>query len=288
MVVLPNGRTAASSLRSRNRNTRSGGVAVFLAALLAVAGCSSTDPGAAAPTREQTSADRVAARLAGRYAHFDIVAYQSTDMKTLIISYGFTDLAVKDRKLIATESFCHSEHRSDQPITTKMSDAATTAIRPPSTPVAVSEKAGRIRIRRPATPTGIGVHLADPARDALPTDPNDPRIADDDNDGKPGVTVHIKVTDDLSGDLYIARREIFAYDVLVQDDGSMRGAVEDHSEQLIVGATNDIFKTTAEWTQYPDPSKSPIILKPVGKSWDCTRLMAARDRLFPPTPVVDF
>ena len=122
----------------------------------------------------------------------------------------------------------------------------------------------------------------------MPTDPNDPRIADDDHDGNPGVTVHIKVTDDLQGDLFIARREIFAYDVLAQDDRSLTGTVSDHSEQLIVGATNDIFKTTAAWTQHPDLDKSPIILKPVEKSWDCNRLMAERDRLFPPTPSVDW
>ena len=135
------------------------------------------------------------------------------------------------------------------------------AIRPPATPVEVTEKNGRIRIQRPRTPTGIGIRLRDPANDPLPTDPDDPRIADDDNDGKPGVTVRIKVTDSISGELYIARREIFAYDVVRQDDGSFNGSVDDHSEQLIVGASNDMFKTEAEWTQHPDPDKSPIILE---------------------------
>jgi len=76
--------------------------------------------------------------------------------------------------------------------------------------------------------------------------------------------------------------------VLSRRDGSLTGTVDDHSEQLIVGASNDMFKTKAEWTQHPDPNKSPIILKPVDKSWDCDRLMAERDRLFPPTPEVDW
>ena len=265
-----------------------GAVVGFLAAVMAVAGCSSADPRTGAETSGHQKADRVAKRLAGRYAHYDVVAYQSTDMKTLIISYGFTDLALKNGTLSATESFCHSELRSDQPITTEMSDAATSAIRPISTPVTVTEKDGQARIKRPATPTGIGIHLRDPAHDALPTDPNDPRIADDDHDGSPGISVHIKVTNDLQGDLYIARREIFAYDVRAQKDRSLQGQVSDHSEQLIVGATNDIFKTKAAWIQYPDLTKSPIILKPVAKSWNCTRLIAERDRLFPPTPSVDW
>lgn len=259
-----------------------------LAVLAPVAACSSGSAQEARPAPSDTSVAVAGQDRAGRYAHYDVVAYQSTDMKTLIISYGFTDLAVHDGTLTATESFCHSEHRSDQPISTEMSDAATSAITPIPAVVTVTERDGRVHLSRPATPTGIGIHLADPAHDPLPTDPNDPRIADDDHDGKPGVTVHIRVTDDFTGDLYIARREIFAYDVTGQDDGSLTGTVSDHSEQLIVGATDDIFKTKAEWIQYADPQKSPIILVPVDPSWDCGRLMVERDRLFPPTPRVDW
>jgi len=217
-----------------------------------------------------------------------VVAYESATMKTLIISYGFTDLESKGNELIATESFCHAEHRSDLPITTTMSDAATSAIKPASIAVVKSTKDGKTRIQRAETPTGIGIHFADPANDVLPTDPNDPRIADDDHDGKPGITAHIKVSEDFQGELYIARRERFAYDVLLQDDKSLIGTVTDRSEQLIVGATNDMFKTADQWVQKADLAKSPIILKPVGKDWDCTRLMAERDGLFPPTPKVDW
>lgn len=269
-------------------------VILAVVGLAPVVGCGSgaaqgvaTDATAAANVRT-TTVDPALARVAGRYAHYDVVAYQSSDMKTLIISYGFTDMDVKDGALVATESFCHSEHRSDLPITTQMSDAATSAIKPIPTKVTVSTKDGKLRIVRPRSPTGIGIHLADPANDPLPNDPNDPRIADDDHDGKPGVTVHIKVTDTLSGDLYIARREIFEYEVTGQDDGSLTGTVSDHSEQLIVGATNDIFKTKAEWLQHPNLDKSPIILKPVDKSWDCTRLMGERPAMFPKTPTVDW
>ena len=257
------------------------------AALAATGGCGrSADTVAKADALAK--ADPVATRLGGRYAHYDVVAYQSSDMKTLIVSLGFTDLTVKDGKLMATESFCHAEHRSDQPIETTISDAATSAIRPISTAVTLTNSDGRARIERPETPTGVGIHLSDPANDPLPTDPNDPRVADDDHDGHPGITVHIKVTDAVQGDLYIARRERFAYDVLEQRDHSLTGTVSDHSEQLIVGATSDIFITRATWSQVPDLTKSPIILKQVAPNWDCQRLMAARDELFPPTPTVDW
>jgi hypothetical protein len=255
-------------------------MAVIGAAVLAGCGGSSSEA--------DTATTSVGGRLAGRYAHYDVVAYQSTDMKTLIISYGFTDLAEEGGSLVATDSFCSSEHRSDQPISVELSDTATRAITPVPTPVTLTVTDGRARISRPETPTGIGVDLEDPANDPLPTDPNDPRIADDDNDGKPGVTATVRVSEDLSGEIYLARREIFAYVVEEQADGSLTGTVDDRSEQLVVAATDDIFLTQAEWVQYEDRAKSPIILIPVDGDWDCDRLMAERPRLFPPTPEVDW
>lgn len=227
-------------------------------------------------------------RLQGRYAHYDVVAYQSTVIKTLIISYGFTDLTLKDGALIATESFCFSEHRSDQPIMTEMSDEATQAIKPPSIEVEMSEMDGQVYLWRPATPTALGIELENPETDALPKDPKDAKAVDADGDGKPGVTVKIKVSEDFMGELYIARREIFAYGVTEQSDGSLVGEVTDNSEQLILGASNDVFLMSAEWLQVPDLSKSPIILKPVSADWDCARLKAERPELFPPTPMVDW
>ncbi len=241
----------------------------------------------AATVTAPTVAPAVAA-LAGRYGHFDGVAYQSTQMKTLIVSFGFTDFWVENGVLMTKQSFCHADHRSDQTITVTMSDAATSAIKPIATAVKVTTIDGKTRIYRPPTPTGIGIRLQDPANESLPTDPNDPRIVDDDGDGKPGVTASIVVSPELKGEIYLARREIFAYDLEVQPDRTLTGTVTDKSEQLVVGASNDLFKTQAAWTQFPDLSKSPIVLVPVEADWDCARLMAERPALLPPTPNVDW
>ena len=257
--------------------------AALLGAALAASGCgSASSDSATSPT------DDAIERLAGRYAHYDVVAYESSDMKTLIISYGFTDLRVEDGALTAEDSFCSSEHRSDQPIDVVLSDAATQAIDPVPTDVALTVVDGRARLSRPETPTGIGVELADPANEPLPTDPTDPRIADDDNDGKPGVTARISASGDLVGEIYLARREIFAYVVDEQSDASLVGTVSDRSEQLVIGASNKAFITQAEWVQHDDLAKSPILLVPVDDTWDCARLMSERDRIFPPTPDVDW
>ncbi len=265
-------------------------VAVFLVGAV-VTGCSSA-------TADQDAADAndgagskteaAAERLAGRYAHYDVVAYEGADMKTMIISYGFTDYDVVDGGLRSRDTFCFSEARTDQPIQISFSDAATQAIKPEPVDVKVTVRDGRAHVSRPETPTGIGVRLENPAEDPLPTDPDDPRIVDDDDDGNPGVTATVILTPEFQGEIYLARREIFSYEVDEDDDGSLSGVVKDRSEQLIIGASDPIFETNGAWTQHPDLTKSPILLVPVARSWDCSRLRAERDGLFPPTPTVDY
>ena len=246
-------------------------------------------PPSSQPTPSTTAQETLGAELVGRWAHYDVVAYQDDLFKTLIISYGFNDFDEIDGRIVDTAEFCFSEQRTDQPIETSFSDAATQAIKPPPTPVEIDVVDGMLRLRRPATPTPVGIRLDDPAVEALPTDPADPRIVDDDGDGNPGVTVTIRVGDDLTGELYIARREIFAYDVLLTEPDTLTGTVTDDSEQLVIGASDPAFAISpANWGQYPDLSKSPIILRRVDADWDCERLAAERDSLFPPTPVVDW
>ncbi len=239
----------------------------------------SSDPAVSVPGDE----------LVGRWAHFDVVAYEDGVLKTLIVSYGFDDFTEVDGRIVDSTEFCFSEQRTDQPIETSLSDAATQAIRPPATPVEVDVVDGVLRIRRPATPTPVGIRLDDPAEESLPTDPDDPRIVDDDGDGKPGITVTIRVTDDLTGELYIARREIFAYEALLVAPDLLTGTVTDRSEQLVIGASDPVFAGSGtSWVQHADPAKSPIILVRVDEDWDCDRLRAERDDLFPPTPDVDW
>jgi hypothetical protein len=227
--------------------------------------------------------------LVGRWAHYDVVAYEDDVLKTLIISYGFNDFTEVDGQIVDQASFCFSEQRTDQPIRTSLSDAATQAISPPPAPLEVDVVDGVLRVRRSATPTPVGIRLDDPFNESLPTDPNDPRVVDDDGDGKPGLTVTIEVTPELIGELYIARREIFAYEAFLTAPDVLTGVVTDNSEQLVIGASDPIFASSpANWDQYSDLTKSPIILKRVDADWDCARLAAERDDLFPPTPEVDW
>lgn len=263
-------------------------VPALLAVLVVLAGAcgGSGTTGSAAGAAPASTAPAVAgAELAGRWAHYDIVAYQGQPMKTMIISYGFTDFTVQGDRLIESEEFCHADQVTDQPIKTSISDAGTRAIKPVSTPVEVAGEPGARRVLRPATPTPVGIRLADPANETLPADRHDPRIVDDDHDGKPGITVVVHFGEAGDGELYIARREIFAYDLTQDGPDSLKGTVKDSSEQLVLGASVPILENTdANWDQVTDRSLSPILMKRVGAEWDCDRLMAERNQLFPPDP----
>jgi hypothetical protein len=243
----------------------------------------SNDPQWVAPTSKQEAM----AAMAGHYAHYDVVAYQGQTptgpLSTFIISYGFTDLVIENGELVQYDRFCHAEQKANQPFVSTFPDAATQAIQPRSAVVEVYEENGAWKLRRPATPTLVGID-GDPNA-PLSLDPRDPLIYDADQDGQPGVTVFLKLYGLISGEIYLARREVFQDEMTLYSDGSLRGAVIDKSEQLVVGASLGILNTPNNPAQWGDLGLSPIILVRIPDDIDtCEELMAQRDGLFPAEP----
>lgn len=269
----------------------------MLAGSLLLVGCSGTLPWPPSPLYETPTNDpdwqapankaEAMATMAGHYAHYDIVAYEGETangpLSSFVVSYGYTDLVIEGGELVAYDSFCHAEYIANQPFDTIFSDAATQAIQPPGAIVDVYRENGAWKIWRPATPTLNGID-GDPSV-PLSMDRNDPLISDDDNDGKPGVTVVVILFGLIRGEIYIARREIFANELTLYSDGSLWGNVIDDSEQLVIGASLAILDTPSNPPQRRDPGLNPIILIPVSPDIDtCEELMALRDALFPPEP----
>lgn len=241
------------------------------------------DPNWNAPAGKQEAMEA----MTGHYAHYDVVAYQGQTptgpLSTFVISYGFTDLVIENGVLVEHDRFCHAEHKANQPFVSTFPDTATQAILPRSAVVEVYQEDGAWKLHRPATPTLIGIG-GDPDV-PLSMNPNDPLINDDDHDGKPGVTVFVKLFGFIQGEIYIARREIFQNILTLYSDGSLRGFVVDDSEQLVVGASLGILNTPNNPDQWNDPGLNPIILVPVPADLDtCEELMADRGSLFPAEP----
>ena len=90
----------------RARHRRAAIVLVSSSLLLAACGSDDSKSSDAAPrsTTSTTAPAVLGDELVGRWAHYDIVAYQDSMMKTMIVSYGFTNFTVEDGKLIEASS----------------------------------------------------------------------------------------------------------------------------------------------------------------------------------------
>jgi len=226
--------------------------------------------------------------LVGHYAHYDVVAYEDTTtrttMRTLIISYGFTDFFLEDGKLMQADRFVRAEQKlSKKNAVSVFSDEAVQAIKPRVQEVELSLKDGVWHIYRPPTPSLLGID-GDPTQ-PLSTDPDDPNLTDPDKDGHPGVTVQLSVGKFFTGEIYLIRREIFTNYVRLNYNGTLSGYVIDDSEQFVVGASKKILNQPSNSIQHPDKGLSPLLMVPIDPHIDSLEeLMSIRDEIFPEEP----
>jgi hypothetical protein len=227
-------------------------------------------------------------KIAGHYAHYDVVAYEDTTtrttMRTFIISYGFTDFYLEDSRLIQSDRFVHAEQKlSRKNSKSVFKDEAVQAIKPRVQEVELFQKDGTWHIYRPESPSLLGIK-GDPMK-PLSTDPNDPNLTDPDKDGHPGVTVQISVGKFFSGEIYLIRREIFSNYLTLNNNGTLSGYVIDRSEQFVVGASKKILNQESNTFQHPDTGLSPVLLVKVDPDIDSfEELMRIRDDIFPEEP----
>ena len=224
-------------------------------------------------------------QLVGHYAHYDVVAYDDPQllgtMRSKVITFGITEFQMRDGELVEIDTFCHAEHESNLPVKSEVPDSFTRAIVPRVATITVGDSAQGWDLWRPETPTGIGIRFTDPLTEVMPKDSKDPRISDDDGDGHPGVTVFLR-SGPIRGQLYLARRERFAYELRVMTPDLIVGLVHDQSEQLVLGS-RPFFLSHGHFNpvQHSDLTSSPITLRRLPGHYDCDTLMQERALWFP-------
>lgn len=239
--------------------------------------------------------------IRGHYGHFDVVAYDdrstNTPMSSFIVSYGYTDFIPQsdggETRLTQTNRFLFADYILNQKgVETFFDPSAVQAIKPRASEVELYYQDGLWRMYRPETPVLLGVRgdpdisLEENIRAARAAGMGNERLfPDDDGDGKPGVTVKLKIAGFINGELYIARREIYRNHLTLQPGGIISGHVEDLSEQYVIDANMRILRQQSESLQYGGPGLNPIYLIPLHRNINSAeQLLEIRDRIFPPLP----
>ena len=119
-----------------------------------------------------------------------------------------------------------------------------------------------------------GATLTNPASDPLPTDPNDPAVIDQDQDGNPGIT--IKLGGIVSGDLYVVQRQKSDLTGIAVSSDRIEGQYGFTSEQNILASNPTTLKTLAAQTAITDPNlcASTFVMARVQSAWTCTDVNA--------------
>jgi len=127
-----------------------------------------------------------------------------------------------------------------------------------------------------------GCTLDDPATDELPKEASDPRVYDQDKDGKPGVTVDMigDIPMMFQGEGYIAitQRMSNSYSGSTTG-GEIKGSVAWSDEQYILEYSHDILKNSGK--AVPDNAASNFHVVKIDEDWTCEDIIANESTLFP-------
>ena len=124
------------------------------------------------------------------------------------------------------------------PETIRSGPAMTTAIK-------IWDDEGVVRFDRDFATVILGAQLKDADLDALPTDKNDPRVIDADQDGQAGLTAHASGTiklgfikKNIEADIYFVQRSRDKFTGTLVEGGRLSGSVIDETEQSFLGSNN--------------------------------------------------
>lgn len=226
----------------------------------------------------------VAAQLVGVWAMKSRVAVKQTVpilgmMDSATTAWGLASIEADGDALVIKELGCHVEVDPSPSATTVIPDAVPQSVAPQPVPLHAWKDGPSVQFVRMPKAFGVGVTLADPETDTLPTKADDPRIVDTDKDGHPGVTV--KVMGLASGDIYTVQRQKTAYYGALDGSGKLVGRAWDRSEQSVIGATTPLLNQQVKSSQDPDASKSTVTMVKVDSSYDCKKLIAEKQKLLP-------
>ena len=111
----------------------------------------------------------------------------------------------------------------------------------------------------------------------LPSDASDPRIADLDGDGQPGLTVQVGGL--IDGEIFLVQRSWSELDGVVRSGNKIEGQVAWGSEERILGASRSLLKSKPEKRPDPERRSNFFRMRRVPQTATCEQVLARRQKL---------
>ena len=256
----------------------------LLLALVVVAGTILFSAPATTQTTEQASSSDTYPDLSGTWAQKVVntsvsripVVGRVTSVST---AYLLVDIDQNGDQLELESQACDLQLDSSQ--------EAVRTIVPPRFVRAMSEQTRTARLLRdgnevefvaPRKTTTLGVRLRNPSHERLPTEPDDARVIDQDQDGHPGVTLYLRGL--VNAELYVVQRGWDALRGEVGGDSRIDGLVTWNTEQEVLGSTNIFARSPPDSSPHPDRDRSYFRTTRVDGSTTCSDLLSRRSQLF--------
>ena len=216
-----------------------------------------------------------AGRLAIAPAIPDPIANQTIFVALLDVTQTGTDLTIDG---------LYCDHRVEDPdaiVHTVIPDTYRAALKPFTRMGTFAAGAtGGLRFLSPKLYEVLGADLTNIETEPLPTDPDDPRVTDDDADGNPGVTV--RLTGIVDGEIYVVNRRWTALDGAPVASDRIEGVVEFEPEEIILASDPESIKDTSPTSaRDPDECRSQFAMARAPDTADCAWVNDNVSSLFP-------
>jgi len=134
------------------------------------------------------------------------------------------------------------------------------------------------RFIQPRTYEIRGVRLLNAATEVLPQSAEDPRVYDQDLDGRPGMTV--RVTGLVDGEVWVVQRDSHEVEGQVMGPDLVQGLIRWTKEQAVLGADNPLLTSPLPSVPDPDPSRSRMDMVRLQDPLECAEILERESALF--------
>ena len=121
-----------------------------------------------------------------------------------------------------------------------------------------------------------GAHLKDSNNDTLPTEADDPRVFDQDQDGQPGLTVLVSGL--LEGNIQVIQRLTTRLSGEIDGD-QMEGILTWKTEEPVLDGSSPILANDLPVTVHPS-YQSYFMAKRINSEMSCADILAESDTIF--------